>query len=193
MTRNILEILIITVVLIFIIEYIKFFSETKLPLFFKYSRIPLIVYIIAELIIGISCIGIISFGTDYEYPRNIIYIPFISSAIPTGIISNIEFYMHNNEINIFRKHLNEYRNDIISDIKKNETFEIRNIGCELAKSLSCEELKNNCRIVNERQCVEIENKHKDDEAAQKSMYALEIAIKDPKFAKSLYSKSITAK
>lgn len=185
MPNNILEISIITMILIFLIEYVRFFNETKLPLFFNYSFFPLTIYIISELIIGIFCVLIISFNTNYEYPHNIIYISLISSLIPTGFISNIELYASNNELNIFRKHLSESRINIVSDIKKNETVEIRKTGCELEKCLTLGELKNVLRQLDEKQCLELEERYKGDEEAQRSMFASEIANKDLKFSKSL--------
>lgn len=184
MLNNILEISIITAILIFLIEYVRFFNETKLPLFFHYSSFPLSIYIISELIIGIFCAFIISFKTNYEYPLNMIFISLISSSIPTGIISNIEFYISNNELNIVRKYFTESRINIVSDIKKNETVEIRKTGCELERCLPIDKLKNEYRKLGEKQFLDLMERYKDDEAAQKSMLALEIANKDLKFAKS---------
>lgn len=182
--NNILEMSIITIILVFLIEYVRFFNETKLPLFFNYSFFPLTIYIISELIIGIFCVIIISFGTDYKYPLNIIFISLISSSIPTGIISNIEFYVSNNELNIVRKYFSESRINIVSDIKKNETVDIRKTGCKL-ECLPLDKLKNECRKLDEKQFHELMERYKEDDAAQKSMFALEIANKDLKFAKSL--------
>lgn len=89
-------------------------------------------------------------------------------------------------MNKIRKYINDYRMNIITDLKKYETVEVRKIGRQLEQSLTLDELKNECRKLDQEKFSELQTKYEDlDEDAQKSMFALEIANKDLTFAKSL--------
>ena len=186
------KVIILTIFLVLLIEYIKFFNETRSPFFFKYRPIllPLVVYVFILVFISILAIFVLcnySSINECEYPLNILYASFISSMFSTGIINNIEFYLSEKEMNQIRKIINDYRMNIITIFNQNETVEVRKIGHQLNQSnLTVSELKNEFRTLDLEKFYKVEKEYnKLDENGQKNMYAWEIAKKDPAYAKTL--------
>ncbi|MFA4934488.1 MAG: hypothetical protein WC568_01505 [Candidatus Methanoperedens sp.] len=193
MTPDIAAIIVITAILVFIFEYIKFFNETRsvsISLFLhKQLLFPLCVYLFILMFISILAIFSLRYFTsfdDYEFPINIMLISFMSSIFSTGIINNIEFFISDKEMNKLRKIINDYRRNIVSVFKKIETVEMRKIGSKLEKSKTLFELKNEYKMINPDKFPELEEKYKNrSEDEQKSNFAFEIVTENLDLAKSL--------
>lgn len=184
--------IIFTIFLVLLIEYIRFFNETRSPFFFKYTQmlLPLIVYLFGLVSIAILAIFVLCNYTsidECEYPLNILFVSVISSIFSTGIINNIEFFLSENEMNKIRKIINDYRMNIIISFNQNATSEVRKTIRQLEQSnISVPELKNELRKLDPTRFTEAEKDYdKFDEKGQKSMYSWEIAQKDPAYAKTL--------
>jgi hypothetical protein len=189
MINNLLEIIIWTVIFVLALEYGKFYNETKSPYFFLIRRIslPLLFYIFLREGMAIILIFIIDHFypfSEYEYPLNVISISVSSSTAASLLITSADFHASDMEMNLIRKFFNDFKINIINDIKNYHLEKILIIDQLI--TLGLHKLKKECIKLYQEDYPSLELNYRDfEEEIQTSLFAKAILEKNVEYAKFL--------
>lgn len=186
----------ITLVLVFCFEYIKFYNEARSEirslLFLRHKSVifPFSIYFVIQFFISMFVFFIICYNTKlfyYQFPLNILCISITSSTFSgLGIVNNTQISLYEFELNILKKFIDEFRTNIIEDIKKLETTDVRKIASRLEQSKTIEQLQSGYKTLNTKRFFELEKEYGGyDVESQKAQYAWEIANEDLTDAENL--------
>ena len=126
----------------FVFEYLKIFSDTKSPLFFKYGiKLPLFFYMVCQGAVSF----VVVFGiAELLHPANLVYSLFLAilaSFVATGLVPNTEMKILEIDINRIKTKTDEWKNTIVTLIEKEKTSTLRSLASKLAKAKTIENLR----------------------------------------------------